>query len=179
MIVLANDIVGREYKAGEVIARIDPRDYKVTVAEGEAQLARARASAKRAASGYKRELNIFKIDPGATDETAVDRKSAQRDQTTADVKSLSASLDTARDHLGYTYLKAPFDGANVQQYVQNFEDVRAKAAIVRLLDTSRIDMVVNIPENLISYTSNITNIQVHFDAYKDHSITAEIKEVGT
>ena len=179
LIVLANDIVGREYKAGEVIARIDPRDYEVTVAEVEAQLARARASAKRAASEYKRELNIFKTDAGATSETAVDRKSAQRDQTAADVKSLSASLDAARDQLDYTYLKAPFDGTIVQQYVQNFEDVRAKAAIVRLLDASRIEMVINIPENLISYTPYITNIRVQFDAYKDHSIAAEIKEVGT
>jgi multidrug efflux system membrane fusion protein len=41
LIVLPNDIVGREYKAGEVIARIDPRDYEVKVADIEAQLARA------------------------------------------------------------------------------------------------------------------------------------------
>jgi RND family efflux transporter MFP subunit len=109
----------------------------------------------------------------------VDRKSAQRDQTAADVKSLSASLDAARDQLDYTYLKAPFDGKVVQQYVQNFEDVRGKAAIVRLLDTSRIEMVVNIPESLISYTPYITNIRAHFDAFKDHPIAAEVKEIGT
>jgi RND family efflux transporter MFP subunit len=178
LIVLANDIVGKEYKAGEVIARIDPRDYEVKVADVEAQLARAKASAKRAVSEYQRELNIFKEDPGATSQTSVDRKSAQRDQTAADVKSLMASLDAARDQLDYTYLKAPFDGKIVQQYVQNFEDVRAKEAVVRLLDTSRIEMVVNIPENLISYAPYVTNIRVHFDAFKDHPIPAVIKEIG-
>jgi len=50
LIVLPNDIVGREFKAGEAIASIDPRDYEVKVADIEAQLARARASSKRAAS---------------------------------------------------------------------------------------------------------------------------------
>ena len=178
LIVLPNDIVGREYQEDEVISRIDPRDYEVKVADIEAQLARARASAKRAASEYKRELNIFNEDPGATSQTTVDRKSAQRDQTVADVKSLSASLDAAQDQLEYTYLKAPFDGKVVQQYVQNFEDVRAKEAIVRLLDTSRIEMVVNIPESLISYAPYITNIRVQFDAFKDHPIPAVIKEIG-
>ena len=178
LIVLPNDIVGREFKAGEAIARIDPRDYEVKVADIEAQLARARASSKRAASEYKRELNIFKQDPGATSQTVVDRKSAQRDQTVADVKSLSASLDAAQDQLEYTYLKAPFNGKIVQQYVQNFEDVRAKEAIVRLLDTSRIEMVVNIPENMISYAPYVTNIRVQFDAFNDHPIPAVIKEIG-
>jgi len=178
LIVLPNDIVGKEYTASEVISRIDPRDYEVKVADVEAQLARARASAKRAVSEYQRELNIFKEEPGATSQTSVDRKSAQRDQTAADVKSLSASLDAAQDQLDYTYLKAPFDGKVVQQYVQNFEDVRAKEAIVRLLDTSRIEMVVNIPENMISYAPYITNIRVHFDAFKDRAIPAVIKEVG-
>jgi RND family efflux transporter MFP subunit len=178
LIVLPNDIIGREYEEGEVISRIDPRDYEVKVTDIEAQLARARASAKRAASEYKRELNMFKEDPGATSQTALDRKSAQRDQTVADVKSLSASLDAAQDQLDYTYLKAPFDGKVVQQYVQNFEDVRAKQAIARLLDTSRIEMVVNIPENMISNAPYVTNIRVHFDAFKERAIPAVIKEIG-
>jgi RND family efflux transporter MFP subunit len=178
LIVLANDIVGKDYKAGEVIARIDPRDYEVKIADVDAQLARAKASAKRAVSEYQRELNIFKEEPGATSQTAVDRKSAQRDQTAADVKSLSASLDAAQDQLDYTYLKAPFGGQVVQQYVQNFEDVQAKQAIVRLLDTSRIEMVINIPESLISYAPYVTNIRVQFDAFKDRTIAAVTKEIG-
>ena len=178
LIVLPNDIVGKDYKAGDVIARIDPRDYEVKIADVDAQLARARASAKRAVSEYQRELNIFKEEPGATSQTTVDRKSAQRDQTAADVKSLSASLDAAQDQLDYTYLKAPFDGKVVQQYIQNFEDVRAKQAIVRLLDTSRIEMVVNIPESMISYAAYVTNIRVQFDAFKDREIPAVTKEIG-
>ena len=178
LIVLPNDIVGKEYKAGEVISRIDPRDYEVKVADVQAQLARSRASAKRAASEYQRELNIFNEDPGATSQTMVDRKSAQRDQTAADVKSLLASLEAAKDKLSYTYLKAPFGGKIVGQYVQNFEDVRAKESIVRLLDTSRIEMIVSIPENMISNVPYVTNIRVHFDAFKDRAIPAVIKEIG-
>ncbi|MGB5299175.1 MAG: hypothetical protein WBN48_10650 [Thiogranum sp.] len=47
LIVLPNDIVGREFKAGEVIARIDPRDYEVKVADIEAQAAKAFLFAKK------------------------------------------------------------------------------------------------------------------------------------
>ena len=179
LIELANDIVGKKYKAGEVIARIDPRDYEVKVADIKAQLARARASLKRAVSEYKREMNIFREEPGATSPTAVDRKKAQQDQAAADVRSLSASLDAAQDQLDYTSLRAPFDGTVVQQYVQNFEDVQARKPVVRLLDSSFVEMVISIPENLISYAPYITNVRVEFDAFKERMIPAVIKEVGT
>ena len=69
----------------------------------------------------------------------------------ANIQGLMAQKKSAEDAISDTYLKAPFSGKVVQQYVQNFEDVRAKQAVVRLLDTSRIEMVVNIPESMISY----------------------------
>jgi len=88
-------------------------------------------------------------------------------------------LAAASDQLSYTKLKAPFSGTVVATYVENFEDVRAKQAIARLIDDSRIEMVVNIPENLISMVPDVRNIRVTFDAFLDLEIAAEIKAIGT
>ena len=118
LIVLPNDLVGREFKKDDLIARIDPRDYEVKVRDVEGQLERAQANAARAQTLYQRELNILKEDPGATSQTSVDQKRAQRDQSIAEVKSLEASLDAAKDNLSYTYLKAPFDGTIVAEVCQ-------------------------------------------------------------
>ncbi len=66
----------------------------------------------------------------------------------------------------------------VATYVENFEEVRAKQPIVRIVDDSRIEMTINIPENLISYAPLVKNIEVTFDAFSDQPLPAEIKEIG-
>ena len=179
LIELPNDIVGRAYKKGEVIARIDPRDYEVQLQDVEGQLARARSSVKRAQGEYRRELNIYEQDPGATSKTAVDRKRDQRDQAAGEVKSLEASLQAAKDNLEYSYLKAPFDGVVTARYVENFQDVRSKQKVARLLDRSRIQIIVDIPETLISRLPQVEEFWVVFDAFPERKISATLFEVGT
>jgi len=179
LIELPNDVVGREYSKGEVIARIDPREYEVKLQDVQGKLERARSAVKRAQGEYERELKIFKQDPGATSKTLGDRKRDQRDQAAGDVKSLEASLQAAKDDLEYTYLKAPFDGVVTAKYAENFQDVRAKERVVRLLDNSRIQMVVDIPETMISRLPEVESLWVVFDAFPNREIPAEIYEVGT
>jgi len=179
LIELPNDIVGRTFSKGDVIARIDPRDYDVKVQDAQGKLERSRSAVKRAQGEYERELNIFKQDPGATSKTLVDRKRDQRDQAAGEVKSLEAAVQAAKDNLEYTYLKAPFDGVVTAKYAENFQDVQAKEPVVRLLDASRIQMVVDVPETLISRLPEVGDLWVVFDAFPGREIPAEIYEVGT
>jgi len=79
-------------------------------------------------------------------------------------------------------LKAPFDGIVTSTYVENHEDVKAKQPIVRLIDHSEIEMIVNIPENLISHADYLETagkvLKVRFDSFPDREIEAQIKEIG-
>ena len=90
-----------------------------------------------------------------------------------------SSVASAKDKLNYTYLKVPFDGVVVSTYAKNFEFVQAKQSIVRIVDNSRIEMVINIPESLISMVPQAKNIEVVFDPFPDRKIPAEIKVIGT
>lgn len=171
--------VGDAVKAGNIVARLDPRDFEVSLRAVKGQLAEARAILKRSDANYQRTKRILNEDPGATSEVAVDRALEDRDRSAANVDSLIASVASAEDKLSYTYLKAPFDGTVVATYVENFEDVRAKQPVVRILDTSRIEMVVNIPENLISLAAQVTDITVTFDAFPNRPVPATTKEIGT
>lgn len=171
--------VGRTVAAGDVLAQIDPRDYQVNLTNVQGQLEDARAAFRSADSDLKRQQNIFRRDPGATSERAIDQARELRDRAKANVTSLQASVTAARDQLSDTNLKAPFSGTVVATYVENYEDVRAKQAIARLVDDSRIEMIVNIPESLISMTPQVTNVRVTFDAFPDREVPAEITEIGT
>ena len=179
LIVLPNDIVGKSYKRGQLIARIDPRDYEVRLQNAQGHRERAKAALTRAQADYDRVLNIQREEPGATSQAEVDRKRQERDTAKANIKSHEASVAAAKDQLRYTYLKASFDGTVVANYVENFQAVRAKQPIVRLLDDSRIEMIINIPEQFISYAPQVKRVFVRFDSFPDLEIAATIKEIGS
>lgn len=152
--------VGDRVKRGSLIARIDPRDFEGNVRNAQGRLDRAKAVLARAASDFRRISNIMREDPGAASETLLDQKREALDAAKAEARSLKATLDTAKDQLSYTHLRAPFDGTVVATYVENFETVRRKQRIARVLDTARIEMIVDIPENLIALAPYVTNIVV-------------------
>ena len=64
-------------------------------------------------------------------------------------------------------------------YVDNFESVRAGQQIVRMIDDSKVEMVVNIPEDLISLTPHVEKVYVRFDAFPDHTLEAIVKEISS
>jgi RND family efflux transporter MFP subunit len=171
--------VSDKVKEGDVVARIDPRDFQVEVRNAEGQLDEAKATLERAQRDYDRLQRIFKQDPGATSQRAIDEAREERDRARASIKSLEARLTAAKDQLEYTYLKAPFDGTIVATYVENFQDVRANQPIVRLLDTQRIKFDVDVPENFISYVPSTTNIRVTFDVFPDKEVPAALFEIGS
>jgi RND family efflux transporter MFP subunit len=170
--------VGSEVKAEDVVAEIDPRDFKVNVTNVTAQLAEAQTQSRLADSDLRREQDLFKRNPGATTQATLDEKQADRDRAAANVQALTASLATANDQLSDTKLKAPFDGTVVETYVENFQNVRAKQPIVRILDKSQVEMVVGIPETLIHLSSQIKEVKIEFDAFRDRQFVGTIKEIG-
>ena len=174
--------VGDTVRKGQELARIDPRDYQVDLRSAQGQLERAKASLKRAEADYDRVLRIQKQDAGAVSQSLVDSNRQKAESNRAEIRSLQAAVDSARDRLGYTYLKAPFDGIVTATYVENYEDVKAKQPIVRLIDHSQIEMIVNIPEVLISHADYLKEagkiFRVRFDPFPNRKIEAQIKEIG-
>ncbi len=170
--------VGDEVEKGKVLASLDPRDYEVNLRNAQGQLDSARAALKLAQSDYDRVVKVRDRDPGAISAAMIDAKLGERDSANAQVASLEAQVATAKDALSYTHLKAPFKGTVVETFVENYEDVQAKQQIVRIVDTSKIEFVVNIPENLISDAPKVKKVYVRFDAFPDHEIPGSIKESG-
>ncbi len=94
--------VGDEVKQGDVVARIDPRDFEVNLRNVQGQLGSAKAALQRAQSDYARVLRLFKKDPGATSQTAIDIAREERDRARANIQSLEAAVSAAEDQLRYT-----------------------------------------------------------------------------
>jgi len=96
----------------------------------------------------------------------------------AEIRDLQAAVEGATDQLRYTELKAPFSGVVSSKYVDNFETVHANQQIVRLLDISKIEMVVHLPERAMPNLKYVRDIKCRFDQFRNIEIPAEIKEIG-
>jgi RND family efflux transporter MFP subunit len=170
--------IGDVVKEGDILARIDPRDYEVQIETVGGQLERARAQLRVAELEYQRALDVSKKGQGLISQSEVDTREGARDAARASVASLESTLTTAKDNLAYTVLKAPFDGVVVSTFVDSFEDVLAKQPVVRLLDPERVEMTLSVPESLIGYARFVDRIAVQFDALPGVEVEATIKEVG-
>ena len=141
---------GQEVKEGQLIAQLDQRDFENNLRNAQGQLARVKAALESAQSEYDRILRIQKQDPGAASESMVVKRREAVDGSKAELESAQAAVDTARDKLGYTTLRAPFGGVISKRYVDNFQEVRAKQAIVSLDDLSFLDILVDLPEIVVT-----------------------------
>lgn len=169
--------VGDEIAEGDLVAALDPATFQAEVDQAKANVARTSATLDNATLQRERDKTLY--DKGHVAKARLDQSVALEGEAIADLNAAKASLERASLDLNYTSLKAPFDGVITTTFVDNFQDVQAKEPIVRLLDSSRIEMVVDIPENLISLAPYVTDVVVEFDPYPGRMIDAEIKEIGT
>lgn len=171
---------GQNVKKGQLLARIDPRDFEVNLRNAEGQLSKAKAALQRAQSEYNRIVRIREKDPGAASVSMVDRRRADLEQAGADVESIQATVDAAKDKLNYTYLRAPFSGVIATRYVDNFQEVRAKQPIVTLDDLSHVEILVDVPEiAMATIRKGPVNVVAEFSSAPGKRYPVNLKEYST
>lgn len=99
---------GSYVKTGDVLYRIDPAQYAVSMASAEATLARAKANQLNAQDQQTRaeQLRERRVTSGVDLENAVTNLAVAN----AEVAIAQAALDQAKLNLDYTEVKAPIDG---------------------------------------------------------------------
>ena len=155
--------VGDEVEQGQVLARLDPRDFKAALKSAEAELKRDGMNLERGRSMLAEDV-ISQV---------------QFDRLDARTEIAEANVELAAKALAESTLLAPFSGRVAAIYLENFENVKEKQLILRLLDMSQVEMVVQIPESLIGSARYVQDIRVHFDAFPDVAIPATVTEIGS
>ena len=96
----------------------------------------------------------------------------------SNIKGLEAQLDAAQDALNDTYLKAPFTGVVAKKRVENYQHVQAKEQILIFTDISKLDIVINVPEQFVIHAKEPESYKTIavFDAVPGQEFPLEIKE---
>jgi RND family efflux transporter MFP subunit len=174
---------GQQVKLGDLLARIDPKDFETNLSKVQGRLKEAVASLDLAKSEYERVKRIQKQDPGAVSGADIDRKREAVNAMEGRIKALKAAVEAAKDQLRYTYLKAPFSGLIAQRFVDNFQDVKPKQPILALEDISQVELLIGVPENVVAVVRDTEDEKIkataRFPTAPDKQFHLKLKEYAT
>jgi multidrug efflux system membrane fusion protein len=167
--------LGQHVKAGQVLAQIDPQDYKLAADAGRAQLAAATTNLALAAADYKRFKDL-------KDQNFI--SGAELDRRDAAVKSAQALVDQARAQLAsqgnqsaYTSLVADVSGVVTAVEAEVGQVVSAGAPVVRIAQDGPRDVQFSVPEDQVAAVAVGSAVSVRAWAATD-SLKGVVREVA-
>jgi len=154
---------GDRVKAGELIALLE-------VPEMIPEIAHARASFAIEDSTCRRLDAIRKAEKSAVTDQDLDLARAKRDMAEATLKR----LETMK---GYTEIRAPFDGSVTERFVDPGAFLQ-QGKIVSIVDTSKVRVLVDVPEAEVRFAQAGTPASVRFDAIPGKCVKASVSRTA-
>jgi RND family efflux transporter MFP subunit len=158
---------GDDVIKGQLLAELDPTDFKI-------QLKDRQASFDTASANYDRAKKL--VDKGVISKV-------DHDKIRANFYTAQSGLDKAKQDFLYTKLKANFPGQIAKRYVENFEEILGSQKIFALEDVSALKLKIDVPENLmIAVDKNRGDdraLYAMFDNIKDQKFPLKFSEATT
>ena len=167
---------GTIVKPGDLIAQLDPSDYRLAVDNARAALASADADYARAKADHERYLNL-RGSAAFTPQTLEQRQSLAA-TTLARVDQARSQLASAENNLAYTELRADAPGVVTAVQAEVGQVMAQGQGVVRVARTDELEILVGVPENRLKMVREAT--AASFDLWSDpgHRHAARLRELS-
>lgn len=135
-------VAGQRVARGELLAQIDPADYRLAVQRAEAAMAQAVARVDLAASQLRRAREL--VAQGFLSGEAVQSRETEQRVAEADRLAAAAQLATAQNQLARSEIRAPFAGTVRTRQAQVGETVAPGSPLFVLVDRAGIEVVAQL-----------------------------------
>lgn len=168
--------VGATVKAGQLIARIDPADYQLTVDNARAALASAEADYARAKADLER-YQALRGSAAFMTQT-LDTRQSVSSTSYAKVEQAKAQLATAENNLAYTELHADAAGVITAVQAEVGQVLAQGQGMVKLARTDELEILVGVPEHRLKVVRRAS--QMTFELWSDagHIYRARLRELS-
>ena len=167
---------GDRVKKGQVLARLDPHDFQVTVNQAQAQLSEAMAAYKL--SKVERQRTQQATSDNAIAHINLDRAQSAETRSEANVALAKQDLIKAQDALRYTELKAPFDGVVAKRFIDEHEQSIPGIKVMTIHQPNKLEVVANVPERKLHLIQSGMKVNVSwFD--QDKAVTARVNKIAS
>ena len=153
---------GDRVRCGQVIARMDDRDYRVQLAAAEAEYTQVKAEAERVMSLY--------ADSVAT--------ANNYDKARYGLQQITQKLQHCRDQVDDCLLRAPFDGYVRTVLHESHETVAAGMPIAGLIADGQTEVVINIPASENLRRNQFDSFTARFDVLPDEVFPLQLLSIA-
>jgi len=137
--------VGAVVKPGDVIASLDPSDYRLAVDNARAALASAEADYVRAKADHERYLNLR--GSMAFVPQTLDQRQSLASTALARVDQAKSQLSSAENNLAYSVLRADTAGVVTAVQAEVGQVMAQGQGVIRLARLDELEIVVGVPEH--------------------------------
>ncbi|MEO8023393.1 efflux RND transporter periplasmic adaptor subunit [Polaromonas sp.] len=167
--------LGQHVKAGQVLAQLDPQDYKLAADAARAQVAAASTNRDLAAADYKRYKEL-------REQNFISGAELERRETT--LKAAQAQLEQAQSQLAvqgnqanYAALVADVSGVVTAVEAEAGQVVSAGTPVLRIAADGPRDVVFSVPEDKVGLIKVGTPVTVRVWA-QNLELTGKVREVS-
>lgn len=141
---------GQQVKAGDLLAEIDPSQFKIALAQAQGQLAKDQATLANARRDLARFQQLVKTNLVSRQE--MDAQQALVNESVGTIKADEAAVASAQLQLDWSRITSPIDGRVGLKQVDVGNQISSgdTTGIVVLTQTHPIDLIFTLPENDIA-----------------------------
>jgi RND family efflux transporter MFP subunit len=168
--------VGATLHAGDLIARLDPADYKLAVDNARAALASAQSDYVRAKADHERYLALRNT--AAFMPQTLDQRRSTAETARARVEQAQSQLETAEHNLVYTELRADAAGVVTAVQAEAGQVLAQGQGVVRVARTGELEILVGVPEHRLGLVRQASEASFELWSEPGHHYRARLRELS-
>ena len=171
-----NAVVGDTVERRQVVARLDPTDFEVSLREAQAGLERAKAEERNAQAAFERTRELYENRNASRSD--LDTARAMAESSGASVRAATQKFEGSRLQLSYTQLASPQLCTVARRHVEVNQNVGAGQPIVKVNCGDCAEIRVDVPGLYIGRIKNGASVGVKIASLPGQTLTGVVSEVG-
>ncbi|TFZ00426.1 efflux RND transporter periplasmic adaptor subunit [Ramlibacter henchirensis] len=167
--------VGQRVRPGQVLAQLDPQDYRLAADAARAQVAAATTNRDLAAADFKRYATLR--DQNFISGAELERRESTLKAAQAQLEQAQAQLTTQSNQAGYTRLVADVSGVITAIEAEPGQVVSSGAPVVRIAQDGPRDVVFAVPEDKVTAIRPGSEVRVRVWA-NGESVSGKVREIA-
>ena len=168
--------VGAVVQAGQLIAELDPTDYRLAVENARAAFAAAEGDYMRAKADHERYM-LLRNSTAFMQQTLDTRKSASV-TALGRMDQAKSQLESAEHNLAYTELRADADGVITAVQAESGQVVAQGQGVAKLARADELEILVGVPEHRLQAARATDAASFELWSEPGHRYAAKLRELS-
>jgi len=167
--------IGDRVQKGNIVIRLNPRDYQLALKEAEANFAVAQTRLDLAVKAYDRAKSLLPREVITQD--AFDNAEAEYLSALASVKRVKVLVDISRSQLSKTWIRSPFSGQVAARMIETGQLIGSGQALMKVVEPNPMRVKLWVPENEYVRLDKNDPVSIYPEAYPDEVFEGKIDRI--